>query len=591
MNPAFQQADPSQSAGPLHEPPAASSGRADFAAGNAQREVRILVGEPIDALGVDFLRSQPGVQVTDLGKAGPAMGQDELVQALCDHDGVVVRSAMKLRGPVLEEVSRRGGRLRAIARAGVGVDNIDVHVATRLGMAVMNSASASTITTAEHAFAMMIALARNIAQANQAMRAGGWDRNKFVGSQLHGRTLGVVGFGRIGQTLARRALAFGMRVIAHDPMINASRLLDDQVEMFSSLDALLPHCDIVSFHVPGDASTLGMMGRAQFALARQGVMIVNAARGGVVDETALLEALERGQCGGAAIDVFPTEPPPEDSPLRRHARVLCTPHLGASTVEAQEAVALDACKAVLVYLRGEGLPGAVNAGGLSMDLTEKQKSFVDLAGRMVALLGAATGPMSKLQRVRVHVRGDALAGKADTLARFALADVLRARMDQPVNVINAPLVAEQRHIDVQTISTTDSGQERMKIELFGEDGERSRSVEGTMYGEQMPRITSLDGYAMDMTPEGAMVLVTNADVPGRIGLVGQIFGAANANIADMVIGRRREREPGAGSKSQPAEAMMIIRLDTEPSAAVLDALRATPGIMRVAHVTLPSLPA
>ena len=542
--------------------------------------IRVLLAEPMDAQGADFLRSQPGVMVTDLGKAGPSMKPEGLIEALCAHDGVVVRSGVQLTGPVLEGMAAAGGRLRAIARAGVGVDNIDVPTATRLGIAVMNSASASTITTAEHAFALMIALARNVPQANATMRAGGWDRNKFIGMQLHGHTLGVVGFGRIGQTLARRALAFGMNVIAYDPMINASRALDDQVELVGSFEAMLPRVDVISFHVPGDESTLGMMGAAQFAKAKKGVLIVNAARGGVVDEVALLEALESGQCGGAAIDVFPKEPPPQESPLRKHPKVICTPHLGASTVEAQEAVAVDACRALLSFLRGEGLIGAVNAGGLSMDLTDRQRAFVNLAGRMVALLDAATGPL-KIKAVHVQARGESLAGRAETIARFALAEVLRRRLDEPVNVINAPLIAEQRHIDVQTTTLAESGQDRLAIEIVGDDG--PRRVEGAMYADNVPRITNLDGYAMDMVPEGSMVLVTNADVPGRIGLVGQLFGEAHANIADMVIGRRREA-PGAGQGERVA--MMIIRLDAPPSEAVIEALRGAPGILRVAHVTL-----
>jgi D-3-phosphoglycerate dehydrogenase len=577
MNTTIHQADPRTPASRAGNPTPGPEGRNT----KPLEPISVLLAEPMDAQGADFLRAQPGVKVTELGKAGPAMSQDALVEALAAHDGVVVRSGVQLTGPVLEALAKQGGRLRAIARAGVGVDNIDVPTATRLGIAVMNSASASTITTAEHAFAMMIALARNISQSSQKMREGGWDRGKYIGLQLHGRTLGIVGFGRIGQTLARRALAFGMNVIAYDPMINASRALDDQVELLGSFDELLPRADFISFHVPGDASTLGMMSRAQFAKAKRGVMIVNAARGGVVDEGALLEAVESGQCSGAAIDVFPTEPPPEDSPLRRHPKIMCTPHLGASTVEAQEAVAVDACLALHSFLRGEGLIGAVNAGGLSMDLTDRQRAFVDLAGRMVALLDAATGPR-KIQGVRVLVRGESLTGRADTIARFALAEVLRRRLDAPVNVINAPIVAEQRHIDVHTTTLSESGQDRLTIEIIGEDG--PRKVEGAIYADNMPRITNLDGYAMDMVPEGPMVLLTNADVPGRIGSVGQIFGAANANIAEMVIGRQRDI-PGA--RKGDVVAMMILRLDEPPRDEVIEALRKTPGILRVACVTLP----
>ena len=337
---------------------------------------------------------------------------------------------------------------------------------------------------------------------------------------------------------------------------------------------------IVSFHVPKTEATAGMLDRAAFARAKPGLLVVNASRGGIVDEAALLEALDSGQCGGAALDVFDEEPPPPDSPLRKHPRILTTPHLGASTVEAQEAVAVEAAKALLVYLHGEGMVGAVNVGGLSLDLSPQQRAFVDLSARMVALLGAVTAP-GRLRAVRVTLRGEELAARADTIARHAMVDLLGRYLDEPVNVVNAPLVAEQRHIDAQTVIAADHGDERLTIEI-DKDGEMRR-VEGAVYADGRPRITHLDGYSMDMVPAGHMVVLTNADRPGRIGLVGRLFGDASVNIAEMVIGRKRDEAAGE------TIAMMILKLDEAPTNALLDALRRAPGILSATSIALPEV--
>jgi D-3-phosphoglycerate dehydrogenase len=565
---------------------------------------KILIADKLAPEGADFLRKSGGVEVTvKTGLKGP-----ELVSALASHDGVVVRSETQITADVLDEcMTKMESRLKAIARAGVGVDNIDLDAATGFGIAVMNSASASTITTAEHAFALMIALARNIAPAHMNMVAGGWDRTKYTGLQLHGRTLGVVGFGRIGQTLARRAMAFGMNVIAYDPLINADTALDGQVKLVRSFDDLLPISDIISFHVPKTEATTNMFNRERFAKIKPGLLIVNAARGGIIDEAAMIEAIDAGKCGGAALDVFDPEPLAKDSPLRKHPKILLTPHLGASTVEAQEAVAVDACRALLMYLRGEGLEGAVNAGGLRMDLSERQKKFVDLASRMIALLNAAVAEPN-LSSVTLTVRGENLASRADSIARFALAELLKRSLDEPVSVINAALIAERRNINVQTVIAADKGEDRLAIEINTARGDGMTSqegkspdrhiatsprsggggwggvgmhrVEGAIYADGLPRITHLDGYNMDMVPAGHMVLLTNADRPGRIGLVGKMFGDANVNIAEMVIGRK----PLPDSQGQIA--MMILKVDDAPPADLLAKLRRAEGIINVALVEL-----
>lgn len=540
--------------------------------------LKILIADKLAPEGAAFLRSRDGVDVTSrTGLTG-----DDLCRELAGHDGVAVRSETQLTSAVIEESMRRpGARLRAIARAGVGVDNIDLDAATRYGIVVMNSASASTITTAEHAFALMISLARNVGPAHMTMTAGGWDRSKFTGTQLHGKTLGVVGFGRIGQTLARRALAFGMKVIAHDPLVNADSALDGQVRLVRAFDDMLPLVDVLSFHVPKTEATTNMLNQERFARLRKGALIVNAARGGIVDEAALLQALDSGQVAGAALDVFDPEPLAKDSPLRRHPKVLLTPHLGASTVEAQEAVAVDACKALYAFLSGQGLEGAVNVGGLNLDLSERQKAFIDLASRMIRLLRAAVGEPA-LSAVQFTMRGESLVGRADTISRFALAELLKGSLDQPVNVVNANLIADQRRIDTRTVIAADQGEDRIAIEIRAKG--QAHRVEGAIYSDGMPRITHLDGYNLDMMPSGHMVLLTNADVPGRIGLVGGLFGDANVNIAEMVIGRKPVTDTTASPHAQIA--MMILKLDEAPPPDLLARLRRAEGILSVAAVEL-----
>lgn len=536
--------------------------------------MKILIADNLASEGIEYLRSQDDCHLT----IQLNLSDKELADALHHHDGVVIRSAVKITGDILDAAMASGSRLKGIARAGVGIDNIDLAAATRHGVAVMNSASASTISTAELAFALLISLARKIPQAHMAMANGRWDREKFTGTQLHGRTLGIVGFGRIGQTLAQRALAFGMKVTAFDPYYNADTAMDGAVQMVHSFDDLITQVDALSFHVPKTQATNNMMHAEHFAKAKPGLLIINAARGGIVNEDALLAAIDSGQCGGAAIDVYAAEPPPANSPLRNHPKIVTTPHLGASTVQAQEAVSVDACKALLNYLRGKPVQGAVNIGKL--DLTPRQRAFVDLSSRMIALLGAAGG-IEQIASVRFTLRGESLAGRADAIARYSLADLLQQHLDEPVNVINAGVIAEQRNIKSETVIASDTGEDRLIINLTSREG-LQRRVEGTVDAQNRPRILHLVGFDLDMIPQGNIVLLTNVDQPGRIGVVGQIFGQANINIAEMVIARK----PNGLTSPTGQIAMMIIKTDEPPPPTLLNALRNASGILKVAALHL-----
>ena len=525
--------------------------------------IRILVGDKLSDKGLEYLRNFDGVKV-DV-KTG--LSEDEIAGIIGQYDGLIVRSGVQVTAKVLD----KPGKLRAIARAGVGVDNIDLQAATQKGVLVMNSAEASTITTAEHAFALMIALSRNIGPAFLTMRNGGWDRSRFVGTQLSGKTLGIVGFGRIGRTVAERGLAFGMNVLAFDPVFNAKTALDGRAKMFSNFVEMLPDCDYLSFHVPLNDSTRGMLNRETFAKCKTGVRVVNAARGGVIDIPSLIEACDSDQCGGAGIDVYEAEPPAEDDPLRHHDKILVTPHLGASTAEAQEAVSNDACAQLLEYLRGEGIRGAVNLGRVRLDLDETQERFADLARRMARLVA----PICEqgIQDVNVKVNGHAIASAAGTLERMVVIELLRTMLDDPVNMVNVEVIAEQRGITHAT-TVMDKKHRTPRITIDVKSGEKRRHIVGSVFADNMPRILEIDGYRMDMIPKSTMLLVKNVDRPGMVGQIGTRLGNEGINIADMALSRRED------------SALMVLRVDALPTAEQLERLRECEGFLKVAAVDL-----
>ena len=556
----------------------------------------LLAADKLAAEGLDYINAQADgtlLERSDLADLKKDQGQEavdvELGKLLAAGgvDAMIVRSGIKITPAVLENP----GDLKIIARAGVGVDNIDLKAATDKGILVVNTAEASTITTAEHAFALMMALLRNVGPAYKTMAGGGWDRNKYKGRQLHGMTLGVVGLGRIGRTVAERALAFGMEVVGYDPFVSTDLQLGEHtVRTFRDFKEMLPHVDVMSFHVPKTPETTGMLNDETFSLCRKGVFVVNAARGGIVDEADVVTACDDGRCGGAALDVFSEEPPPADSPLRTHPKILVTPHLGASTVEAQTAVSVDAAKACLCYLRGEGISGAVNAGGVRVDLTRLQAAYVDLAARMAKLIS----PMVTrgIATVEIELAGSDLAAASGTIERQVLVGLLQRHFDTPLNVINVAPIAEERGLEtrVTRLEHAPSSPTQLTLTIHGPEGavdgttdaaDRTRRIVGRVYGDLQPRVVEINGYPMDMVPVGPMVVIQNDDKPGMIGMVGQTFGGAGVNIADMAISRR---ENAGGT----ATALMLLKLDAPAPAALLDQVDGQAGVLKIASVELPA---
>lgn len=535
--------------------------------------MRILVADKLADEGLDYLKST-GIEF-DV-KVG--LKEDELAAAVGAYDALIVRSGAKVTAKVLVNP----GKLKAIARAGVGVDNIDLDAATAKGILVMNTAEASTLSTAEHALALMMSLARKIPAAHAHVVSGQWKRNQYQGTQLAGKTLGVVGLGRIGRAVASRALAMEMNVLGFDPFFTAESALDGRVRMVRDFDQFLAQLDVITFHVPLTEQTRHLLNHERlFSKCRPNLLVVNDARGEVVDEIELAAALKAKKIAGAAIDVYAAEPPAKDHPLFSCENAVLTPHLGASTDEAQTAVSVDACKAIVAYLKNGEIRGAVNAGGLKLDLPADELPFAELARRIGALLGGLCD--GGIKTITLRASGTRAPKLLPTLLRLATVELLRPHLDTDVNVINVEHQAQTRGIELAQIHEPHPPAglvgDIISVRAEGAAGETHRII-GTVYADGLPRILRIDGFSMDMIPEGQMVMIVNQDQPGVIGIVGSSFGDAAVNIADMVISREQHADG-------TATALMVIKTDSEAPAALLNRLRARPNIIRVKAVSLP----
>ncbi len=488
-------------------------------------KLRVLVADPVAPAGVEFLRRGAETDVAT------GLAPEELVARIADYDALVVRSETRVTEAVLEA----GKRLKIVARAGVGVDNIDVPAATRCGVIVVNSPEGNTIAAAEHTVAMLLSLSRKIPQAAASLRRGEWKRSKFVGVEVYNKTLGVVGFGKIGREVARRARGMGMQVVASDAFVTPELARREGVELVE-LPELFRRADFITVHTPLTRETRGLIGDDALAVMKNGVRLVNCARGGIIDEAALLRALESGKVAGAALDVFEKEPPAPDHPLVAHERVIATPHLGASTEEAQVNVALDVADQILAVLQGRPPRSAVNMPALSADLFVRIEPHLELGvkiGRLQAQL--ATSP---IEAVSVIYSGDLLNLDVQPVTRGVLMGLLQPVLAQSVNFVNAPYIAEQRGIRVTESKT--AGEEDypnyIRVEVETAQG-RKTVVGGTVLGRRDIRIREIDQFQIDLKPEGYLLLARHHDRPGIIGRVGTLMGEAGINIGGMYVGR------------------------------------------------------
>ncbi|HEV2283682.1 MAG TPA: phosphoglycerate dehydrogenase [bacterium] len=539
--------------------------------------MRVLVADGLADEGLRRLSAAGEVVV----RAG--VPDDELRSLLTEFDALIVRSRTRVPAGSLDAA----GHLRVIARAGVGVDNIDVEAATRRGILVLNTPDSSTVAAAEHTFAMMLALARHVPNAAQALARGEWTRERFLGTELTGKTLGVVGLGKIGSEVARRALAFGMRVVASDPYVSEERARRLGVELAPWPDILDP-ADVVTLHVPLGHDTRALVGPDELARMKPGAFLVNCARGGLVDETALLAALERGQLGGAALDVFATEPPGPDNPLLRHPRVVATPHLGGSTVEAQRSIAVEVADQVLAALRGEPVRGAVNAPALGEEVWQRLDPFLHLARSLGGLAGQLAD--GQIRAVALVYEGEVARLDTQPLTASVLVGLLRHASDQPVNLVNAVLLAKERGLRVSESHTDLCEDFASQLVAEIETSRGTLRLGGTLWGHREPRITRLNAWRLDLAPAPHMLFVWNADRPGMIGHVGTILGRRGVNIANMHVGRLElpDGRPLVGRHDAGGTAVMVLTLDDAPPVEVTREIAQADGITAVRTTRLPA---
>jgi D-3-phosphoglycerate dehydrogenase len=522
---------------------------------------RILVTDEVDPQGVDLLRAEASFDVDER----PTRPWRDLVDSIGEYDAFVGRSATQLPGELL----RHARKLRVIGRAGVGTDNIDLQEATALGIAVINAPSGNTIAVAELFFGQLLSFVRHLPRAYNSMRAGRWDRSDLLGTELAGRTLGIVGLGRIGGEIATRARAFGMNVLAYDPYVQRERFELLRVERVEALEALLPRVDVLTVHTPLTDETRGIVGADEIARMRRGSIVANFARGGIVDDIAVTDALAKGHLAGALLDVYVKEPLAGDSPLRQIDNVLLTPHLGASTAEGQRNVAVDVCLAVRDALLNGELAGAVNLAGIERGRWRDLRGGLFIARQAASIARAllANRGSRAIEQITVHI-GQQFAGAASVIASSAAAGALAAITgDDRVNLINARARASERGIALATVPlNSPSDATAIRVTIGGDS--QQMTVGGRSLPGAPPRITRIGEFKVDVTPRRTLVVLTNADVPGVIGHVGTVLGDAQLNIAEY---HQARMSPGG-------DALAAVTVDGAVSPLVCRQLTEIPGV-------------
>jgi D-3-phosphoglycerate dehydrogenase len=534
---------------------------------------RILVAEKIADSGIDMLRERFDVDVADGWSA------DELAERIGAYDGILIRSATKLTADLIA----RGEKLKVIGRAGVGVDNVDVDAATKRGIIVANAPQSNVVTAAEHTVALLLALARNVPQAHAALTAGSWERSKWGGIEVYEKTLGLLGFGRIGQLVAARAHGFGMRVIAFDPFVSAARFRELGVEKAESSDDLYAESDFISIHLPKTPETRGWLDAEALAKCRDGVRIVNCARGELVDDEALRAALDSGKVGGAALDVFIQEPI-TDHPLFSYPNVVVTPHLAASTTEAQDRAGVQTAEQVVAALTGGVVSTAVNIPAVSAEDMEALGPFLPLC-RGLGRLGMALAESSSVERIEVEFLGR-IAERDTRLMTLAVLDgLLAGHTEEEVNLVNAPSLAEERGIEVSERKEVSARDFTDLVRLTVVCGDEHVRVVGTTLGQlHRPHLLEAWGQRFNLQmDEGHLALFRYQDVPGMVGRVGTAFGEHGVNISAAAVGRQ---PPGGEGGARSDVAVMAITTDAPVPAELLERIVASDGFLAARSIGL-----
>jgi D-3-phosphoglycerate dehydrogenase len=525
--------------------------------------MKVLISDNLSTCGVDILK-KAGLEVEFRSKTTV----EEIEKMIGDYDALIIRSATKVTAGLLEKAAK----LKIVGRAGSGLDNVDIPAATKKGVVVMNTPGGNTVTTAEHTIGMIFASARMIPQAYSSMKAGKWEKKKFEGVELFDKTLGIIGLGAIGGVVANRCTALGMKVLAFDPFISTEKAKQLGIEL-ADLETIYKRSDFITLHTPKTKETAGLINKDTIAKMKDGVRIINCARGGIVNEADLYEALKSGKVAGAAFDVFEKEPP-ENHPLMTLDNFIATPHLGASTLEAQENVATAVAEQIVDYLIAGTVRNAVNVPSVPADQLPTLSPYINLAERMG--LFAAQVIEGGLTQVTVEYSGDVSNLKLEPVTLAALKGLLTPIIQENVNYVNAPLIAKDRGIEVKVSKSSDTREYTSLITIKVKAGSKEMSVAGTLNSKKEPRIIQVDDFPMETVPEGDMLVLMNNDKPGVIGGIGMLMGQNGINIARMQFGREK----------QGGLAMSIVSVDSTISDEIMNKVRKLPNVLSAKQVRI-----
>jgi D-3-phosphoglycerate dehydrogenase len=513
--------------------------------------IKVLVTDKLAQEGIDLLNRSEGVEAVI--KTG--VSEDELASIIGEHDGLIIRSGTKVTAKVLSNP----GKLKGIARAGVGVDNIDVPEATRKGILVMNTPGGNTLSAAEHTMALILAMSRNVVPACDSLKAGAWDRKKYMGNQLNNKVLGLIGLGRIGMAVAGMAKGFSMKILGYDPLAAPPDAEKMGIQICRELDEIFKVADYISVHVPRNEQTLNMIGAEQIKMMKPSVRLINCARGGIINEDALYDALASGAIAGAALDVFPKEPP-ENTRFSEFENCIVTPHLGASTEEAQIEVAVEAAQILVDAIKGGPVRNALNAPSMAGAVPPMVTQYAELSRRIGSML--STIAPGQIQEVQVQYRGS-IAGMPVELVTLGFSmGLLQKHFEMPLNMVNTPVLAKERGISIDETKNAEAKDVASSFSARVVTDKVTRTVTGSVFGGTLLRIIEIDGFNIEVTPQGSVLVIFNDDKPGVIGSVGTVCGRHNINICTM----------GVGQKPAEQKAMLAVSLDKEPGEEAVDEL-------------------